>query len=659
MRFRQFALIACLVAAAIAQTPAGPPIIRTETRVVLVDAVVTDKSGAAVKGLTAKDFHVFEDNKEQPVQSASYVADATGPDAQRSYLVLFFDNGTLDFASQQRAREAAVQFIEANAGPTHSMAVANYGGALSIAQNFTTDTDKLKRVASDIHGGSQVEALNVDPTVTTFGSGSQSRGMATSTFGAQGFLLGLRQLALNLANVPGRKSVIVFSSGFPMTPDLNVQVNLAVQACNRSDLALYPVDVTGLSQPASNTSFDSEVASSGGLGRGAANSKQNTMHPTDTPTNTADATQQVLFTMATATGGFVYANANNISAGLLKIGKEQTEYYLLGYTPAESPDGSCHPLKVKVDKGGTTVRSRVSYCNVKSQDLLAGKPVEQELERRMAGSDNGKITAAMQVPYFYPDADESRLNVAVDIPSKSISFDKSKGKSHAEVNIVGIAYKPDGAVGARFSDAVKLDFATPKDLDAFYAKPLHYEKQFLVAPGKYNFKLAFNAGGDSFGKLEVPLEIDPYDGKSFMLSGLALSKEVHPAAETGTSQDAELMEGRVPLVYKDVKIVPAGGAVFAKTDTVMVYGEVYEPLLTTDKPPVVELRMRIVDKKTDAPKTTGAMRPEIVPNSPTTTLPFALKLKVDALPPGLYRVDVEAVDSTGKDLMHAAEFEIR
>ena len=46
-------------------------IIKKESRLVLVDAVVTDKKGNYVRDLTGKDFKVFEDNKEQPVASFS------------------------------------------------------------------------------------------------------------------------------------------------------------------------------------------------------------------------------------------------------------------------------------------------------------------------------------------------------------------------------------------------------------------------------------------------------------------------------------------------------------------------------------------------------------------------------------------------------------
>ena len=140
---------------------------------------------------------------------------------------------------------------------------------------------------------------------------------------------------------------------------------------------------------------------------------------------------------------------------------------------------------------------------MKAVDLLAGKPVEEDLEYRLTGNDPGNIAASMQVPFFYTEADTARLNVAMEIPTGSIHFEKVKGKSHAELNIVGIAYLPDGSAAARFSDTVKLDFASQKELHAFRAQPLHYEKEFFAAPGSYTLKVAFSSAGGGFGKLQV------------------------------------------------------------------------------------------------------------------------------------------------------------
>ena len=59
--------------------PDSGAVIRTETKVVLVDTVVTDKKGNYVRNLTAKDFKVWEDNKEQTIKSFSFESDPAAP----------------------------------------------------------------------------------------------------------------------------------------------------------------------------------------------------------------------------------------------------------------------------------------------------------------------------------------------------------------------------------------------------------------------------------------------------------------------------------------------------------------------------------------------------------------------------------------------------
>ena len=56
----------------------------------------------------------------------------------------------------------------------------------------------------------------------------------------------------------------------------------------------------------------------------------------------------------------------------------------------------------------------------------------------------------------------------------------------------------------------------------------------------------------------MPLSIEPYDGKKFTLSGLALSNTVQKVADSGTDLDAVLMEDRTPLIVRDYEIVPSG-----------------------------------------------------------------------------------------------------
>ncbi|MGH8165571.1 MAG: VWA domain-containing protein, partial [Rhodanobacteraceae bacterium] len=129
-----------------ASGPQPVPLIRAEKRLVLVDAVVTGK-GKYVHGLTAKDFRLWEDKKEQKIESFASEADSASPQTGRQhYLVLFFDNSTMSFGEQVYARRAALKFVETNTAADRLIAVADYGGSLGIAQNFTSNTERLKAV---------------------------------------------------------------------------------------------------------------------------------------------------------------------------------------------------------------------------------------------------------------------------------------------------------------------------------------------------------------------------------------------------------------------------------------------------------------------------------------------------------------------------------
>ncbi|HZU24648.1 MAG TPA: VWA domain-containing protein [Bryobacteraceae bacterium] len=784
-----------------AQQPAGAApapdqtVIRTETRVVLVDTVVTDKKGNYVRDLTAKDFRVWEDNKEQPISSFSFEADAASPlHGQKHYLVLLFDNSSVQMADQIPARQAAMKFIEANAGEDRMIAVMDFGGSLHIAQNFTNDTEKLKRVVSNpkfsnvgIGGGNEpVEVASLS---------MPQLGRAESDFAVNSLLLALRTLARNLGSVPGRKSLVVLTAGFPLTPEYQSELPAVIDACNKANVAIYPIDVRGLigggvvntlsPRGALTYPFDSAPrlapaafisageagaqpwlqlaaflppgpvaffqhgggagggggvggggggghaggggggvggggssgggsgggggshggggggtgsgsgggrgsgGSGSGGGRGGGNSGGGagggrggggggmTMMPgmynpamqnlynqsrqiVPPFIETGATNQQVLYALASGTGGFVIANTNDLLGGLQRIAHEQNEYYLLGYAPPESEEGGCHTLKVKVDRGGTQVRARTGYCNVKSGDVLAGNPIEKTLAARAAAAQPGNVPASIELPFFYTSPNTALVSVAMEIPSPAIKFNKEKGRMHGAVDILGIAYKPDGSVGARFSDTVNLEFKNKKEVEEFQDKPFDYQNQFTAAAGKYTLKVVFTSGGESFGKIERPLDIEPYDGKALSIGSIALSNEVRRAADLGSAIDAALLEDRKTLVAQGVQVTPSATNHFMKTDNAVVYTEAYDPLLASDKPPKVQIQYVIFDRKTNEVKiNTGLVDAGQFVQAGNPVIPMALKLPVDMLQPGGYRVGMEVRDSAGnKTKIRTIDFDV-
>jgi len=248
----------------------------------------------------------------------------------------------------------------------------------------------------------------------------------------------------------------------------------------------------------------------------------------------------------------------------------------------------------------------------------------------------------------------------MDIPANSIKFEKVKGKQHATLNVLGIAYKPDNSVAARFSDAVNLDFENKKDVEEFTKGLFHYENQFDAASGQYTLKVVFSSGGEAFGKIETPLTIEPYDGKQFVLSSMALSKEVRRVADEATGLDAELMEDHTPLVTRGMEIVPAGTYRFKKTDVAAIYAELYEPLLAASNPPQVGIELKVVDRKTGQQKfDTGLSNAQPFVRTGNPVIPLGLKLPVNTLEPGSYRAELTAMDSAGRSAKaRPADFEV-
>ncbi len=125
--------------------------IHSETRVVLVDAVTVDKKGKFIRDLTGKDFKIWEDGKEQKIDSFTLESSGVNPERPgKHYIAMLFDTSAGQ-AGQIVARQEAARFVDGFASPDRYMAVtsSNEDGELHIAQNFTTDRDQIRKAATN------------------------------------------------------------------------------------------------------------------------------------------------------------------------------------------------------------------------------------------------------------------------------------------------------------------------------------------------------------------------------------------------------------------------------------------------------------------------------------------------------------------------------
>jgi hypothetical protein len=319
---------------------------------------------------------------------------------------------------------------------------------------------------------------------------------------------------------------------------------------------------------------------------------------------------------------------------------------------------------VKLERQGLSVRARSGYCDVPSRDILAGKSEGKSLEARAAAAQPGNIPVSLKAPYFYTAPNLARVNLALDAPAEQLDFGKDKSAFHSEVKVLGIAYRDDGSVAARFSDNRKIDL-DKKEMKEFAKGSFNYANTFEIAPGRYNLKVVLGSGDQSFGKYELPLVVDPYDGKHFQLSSLALTNNTRPVSQLGEGLDTALLEDRTPLVAKTsggqaLEIIPSSNNRFKKDEKVGFYAEVYEPAMTSGMPPRVGVVYNILDRKTN--QSADASNTILVTDfaqKGNPVIPVALVFPTDKLQPGQYRIEVRARDDRGNvSPVRSADFDL-
>ena len=306
-------------------------VIQTNSALVLVDVVVTDK-GKVVRGLAQHRFHILEDGRDQPLTSVEEHAVVPAPPSSAArhveaepntvsnipdaplapaVNVLLLDGLNTPLVNQMEVRQRMVQYLE-QIPPGAQMAIFTLGSGLRLVQGFTANVGELSEALKS-HRNSPPPSSLVDPDAQNAinsavndltGAGASSEALtALQQFEAEtssmqtdirvkATLSALQQLARYLSAVPGRKNLIWLSGSFPLTidPDPSLQQPANVWRTYYEDLretslmlaaarvAVYPVDVRGLmnlpSADASQSQTGRALAGGGGLSSGGGRARR-------------------------------------------------------------------------------------------------------------------------------------------------------------------------------------------------------------------------------------------------------------------------------------------------------------------------------------------------------------------------------------------------
>jgi len=136
-----FLFLFCLTASAAAQD--SDEIIRVETDLIPFEVTVTDKEGKSVRGLEAKDFRLFEDGVERPID---FFEPIKKNDGRPLSIVFALDvSGSITSAELLKLRDALQIFVQKLADYDSYFAVMTFGMEVKTLQSFTNRPDKLEK----------------------------------------------------------------------------------------------------------------------------------------------------------------------------------------------------------------------------------------------------------------------------------------------------------------------------------------------------------------------------------------------------------------------------------------------------------------------------------------------------------------------------------
>jgi VWFA-related protein len=591
---------------------------KPEAQLVLVDAVVTGQKDEPIHGLTAADFHVLEDGKEQAITGLQpHIGPAALGISQQQRVVLLF--GPQSTEDRKWIQQAAGKFVADNAGPNRLISIVYTDVCYNtLSTLFTSDAGRLQRAL-----GEWPDLFHCDHVADPGGDVRP---------------LYYAQIAEGLAQVAGHKVAVLFVANPPSTG-----------AADKKPPETVPPARRGRGKGEKNAEphqdpFDMELEF---------RKADVSVYPVEAQAGVA--TPVWARDLAEATGGYVLSRGSDGLGVFDPLTHEQDESYTLAYVPAASPEGSCHTLKVTVNRPDVKVRGRNLYCNVRQAIVAAVKPKENELESLAESADTGNTAASATVPFFYEASGVARVNVALEIPTPALDPTEVNGKLHAEMDVLGMAYIPGGNVTARFTHKVKFDFDSRRQFDDFLRRPLHYERQFEIVPGNYRFKVVFRSAKDRYGVVEAPLEVDPFNAGQLSVSAIALSRSVQPISPEAAQEETEA--GKYPLIFRGNRIAVSGSDVLSKTGTAEAYFEIYEPLASGAGTVQLTMHLRLLDAQSNEQQwNSGDVDLSALAKSGSKVIPVALKLPVATLPPGTYRAELTVKDSAGGQATRSIQF---
>ena len=698
--------------AAAPQTPVSttpPTKITAGTQEVVVDLVVRDKHGNLVRDLTPADMEITDAGLPVKINSLRLIAggQAKEPDVKEGaravrLVSLVFEHYGAD--AGQLARETADEILKADTAATLFFSVMQVDRRLRLVQYFTTDKTLLRNAVDSACLGarsryrSDVEAA--EKNVTSMNGGDNQRLAIGDTTGvsvtdmtmasmmikalqdseqtsrdtqSRPTLGALQALSQQLGTLPGRKTVVYFSEGLPLTAVGKQQLLATINAANRSNVGIYVIDVTGLSmasraeagrqmlaaaaQAGANNVGPTSGGSTAGLGipggvaavpmtpQGLVSSAQVKAGDRIEDINTSDS-QGSLMELSKSTGGSYIGDSNDLRKQARRLIEDLAIYYEATFQP-ENPkyDGSFHPLAVKLQRKGLTVQARNGYLALPPGTPPDVQPFEVGLVKSLSETELPKqLDFHTDVFRFGKEPPGVAASLVVELPLSQLEFREDGNSKTFEVHprILAMLRNESGQVVKKFSQDLAYHGASQAMAhmrDGVYT----FQRSFTAVPGTYILEVAISDGlGEKTGAVRSTIKIPAPSGGADV-SAISLVQRYESLNDKDTHE---------PFRYQNSRVVPSLQRLIVKekTPTVATFFVIYPDPKLTEKP---KLELEVSRRG----ELLGRMPMELPTTTASGPIPYIASIPSASLPPGPYELSA-IVTHGGQTVEQKATFTI-
>ena len=585
------------------------PVFRGDVNLIVVDVVVRDRSGAIVRGLTANDFEIREDNRPQqvvsfnveevtttvpsgqvvpqvltagvgPSDSKTNAAATTSPPvaepitredlAGRRLIVLLFDLSSMQAEELVRAGRAAVEYVDKQMAAADLVAIATIDTTLKVVSDFTGDREQVKAALGQFVAVDAVrfetpaaETAATDETAAATGEATTSDSAEYDLFNNDARLRALRTLADALAPVEQKKSILYFSGGMTRSGgDNQVELRAATTAAVRANVALYPVDTRGLQAvvPGGDASRASARGVGAFSGRGVSQQFDRLF-----------ASQDTLQTLAADTGGRAFTDTNDFGEAFTQVQRDTSSYYLLGYSSTNSvKDGRFRRISVRVKRPDLRVDHRAGYYAERDFAHTGRQDRERQLEEQIGAPVSATDLPVVVSSGFFRMAND-RYYVPLSVAVSGAPLRNSQQKS--TLDVLGVIRDEQGRPVGRIRETLDLG----ADAGGQPSRQVLYQSGLTLPPGRFAVKVVVreNAGG-AMGSFETGVFVPDLRQAPVKVSSVTLSTLVRPVAGQRRSES--------PLVREGVELLPSLSHVVDRDRKMYFYYEVYDPAAANGRP---------------------------------------------------------------------------